>query len=88
MTDTSDQFAAKEALAKAIEQANAACGMSGLPVATLVFQLVVEYDDKGEQYSGVQFHVPNGQHWGMTLGALRAAQLHLERQFLETNDAL
>jgi hypothetical protein len=86
LTDTPNQLAAREALAEAIEKANAAFDMPGLPVATLVCQLVVEYNDKGEQSSGVQFHVPDGQHWGMTLGTLRAAQLYLERQFLEMDD--
>ena len=70
-------------LLEAIDAANKAWEFDGLPFATLVCQLVIEYDEEGNQCSGVQFHIPEGQSWGLTLGTLRAAQLRLEADFLE-----
>ena len=86
MARTPEQEAADRDLAKAIEACNEAYGFTGLIVGSLTLSAVVEYDDDGEQHSGIVYHVPAGQHWISTLGVLDAGRIRLRTLYSDGSE--
>lgn len=75
---TPEQEAADAALAAALQQANNAYGFTGLVVGTVVCCATVEFDDDGDQQTGIIYHIPEGQNWVTTLGVIHATHLRLK----------
>lgn len=85
--NTPEQKAALEAFDAALTQISEAYEYSGVTTGFVIGVATVEYDDAGEQRSGVWWHCTDGQPWHSTLGILRATQLRLEADYLTPEDA-
>lgn len=77
-----EQKAADDALDAALAQIAAAYEYSGVSTGYVLSVATVEYDDDGDQRSGVWWHCRDGQPWHATLGIIRATTLRLEADYV------
>jgi len=80
---TPEQKEADEALDAALTQITTAYEYTGVSTGYVLSVATVEYDDDGEQRSGVWWHCRDGQPWHSTLGIIRATTLRLEADYLD-----
>lgn len=79
---TPEQSAANEALRAAIEQVQSAYEYEGLSTGWFLGVSSVEWDDDGDQRSGIWWLAPEGQPWTTTLGVLSAVTLRMHADYL------